>query len=35
MVPTVDEILQQIIIASEAEHVRESLPEVEESLWAV
>lgn len=35
MVPTIDELLGQIILASEAEHVRESLPEVEESLWAV
>ena len=35
MVPTTDEILRQIIIACEAEHVCESLPEAEESLWAV
>lgn len=35
MVPTTDEIVQQIILASEANNVRESIPEAEESLWAV
>lgn len=35
MVPTTDEVLGQIILASEADNVRESLPETEESLWAV
>ncbi|HSB12706.1 MAG TPA: 3-methyl-2-oxobutanoate dehydrogenase subunit VorB [Blastocatellia bacterium] len=35
MVPTTDEILGQIILASEADNVRESLSEAEESLWAV
>jgi 2-oxoisovalerate ferredoxin oxidoreductase alpha subunit len=35
MVPTTDELLRQIILASEAENVPESVPEAEESLWAV
>jgi 2-oxoisovalerate ferredoxin oxidoreductase alpha subunit len=35
MVPTTDEILEQIVRASEADNVRENLSEAEESLWAV
>jgi pyruvate/2-oxoacid:ferredoxin oxidoreductase alpha subunit len=35
MVPTTDELLQQIISASEEEDVRESLSESEEFLWGV
>ena len=35
MVPTTDELLQQIIFAKEATDVRQSLSETEEYLWAV
>jgi 2-oxoisovalerate ferredoxin oxidoreductase alpha subunit len=35
MVPTADELLQQILKASEEEDVRQSVPETEEFLWAV
>jgi 2-oxoisovalerate ferredoxin oxidoreductase alpha subunit len=35
MVPTTDELLQQIINAREADHVREDAGETEESLWGV
>ncbi len=35
MVPTTDELLAQIIKASEADHVRKVVPEAEESLWGV
>ena len=35
MVPTTDELLRQIILASEAENVPESISEAEQSLWAV
>ena len=35
MVPTTDELLQQIIHAHEADHVRQGAGEAEESLWGV
>jgi 2-oxoisovalerate ferredoxin oxidoreductase alpha subunit len=35
MVPTTDELLQQIIHAHEADHVRQGAGETEESLWGV
>ena len=35
MVPSTDELLEQIIKASEVEDVREGIPESEEYLWAV
>jgi len=35
VVPTTEELLDQIIKVSEEEHVRESLPEAEEFLWGV
>jgi pyruvate/2-oxoacid:ferredoxin oxidoreductase alpha subunit len=35
MVPTTDELLQQIINAHEADHVRQGAGETEESLWGV
>lgn len=35
MVPTTEELLDQIIKVSEDEHVRERLPEAEEFLWGV
>jgi pyruvate/2-oxoacid:ferredoxin oxidoreductase alpha subunit len=35
MVPTTDELLQQIINAHEADHVRQDAGETEESLWGV
>ena len=35
VVPTTDELLQQIIKANEADHVRKVVPEAEESLWGV
>lgn len=35
MVPTTDELLEQIIKASEVEDVRDSIPESEQYLWAV
>lgn len=35
VVPTTEELLTQIIKASEADHVRKVIPETEESLWGV
>jgi len=35
MTPTTEEVLEQIILASEAENVRENLSETEEFLWGV
>jgi hypothetical protein len=35
MVPTTDELLQQIIHSHEADHVRQGAGEAEESLWGV
>jgi pyruvate/2-oxoacid:ferredoxin oxidoreductase alpha subunit len=35
MVPTVNELREQILLASEAQHVRQSAAETEEPLWGV
>jgi 2-oxoglutarate ferredoxin oxidoreductase subunit alpha len=35
MVPTTEELLEQIIEVSEEEHVPESVPKAEEFLWGV
>ena len=35
MIPTVYDLVEQIIQACEEDHVRESIPEAEKFLWAV